>query len=306
MRRNPTRYTSAPARSRRSPRTTRPRQPAQLPNNPTENPAPVQASAPQCVGAWFSLTPDQCVLLRQQEIYAKIVKDGRADEAFWTFKRSNRSNVGVAIALYACLPERDDSLLLQKALGLLRVNCVAIALAKGLNVPNADIDAPLDLLLTELLRTYRTPLDTARLLLKSELPDGRVANYGHILAQRLTRAFGYRDEIVIAASRLAGGIGEYIGALRGWVGAQQADPQLVEIIEELKRGLIHSEIQLWQAASERLDNPSLHWEQLALEFADARTGIAPTPEALRKQWARLRARLRTRYKAVTGQDSPTS
>lgn len=290
-------------------------------------PAPQEQSAEERF-QWFSkiaweapLTSADLNLLNNQETYVAMVREGRADEAFKTFKRTNKTNVGTALFMLGWIKDDDD--LTSRAYRLLKDACVAIAYDKGLRnhyiADNSVWGGPLDKFIMEFKSPFKTPLDTARLLLLNRHPalkrhpNGGIANYSCILGQRLTRALGYSQERVTKATQLLNSFGapdvpyELVEPSKSkegfeWHSLEEAC-RLVETVEALKRGLTYHEISLWQAAADQMYIPSLHWGAIALEFADPRTGDAPSADAIRKQWARLRARLRRKYMEITGRES---
>ena len=284
------------------------------PNPPTTDIAIAAPTPGQLALAPFDR--EHAELLFAQDVYAELVVTGRADEAYCRYRRTNKTNVYVALSLFGVLTERPG--LLEIAFGLLRQNCASIARQKGLRDRgklNEDVYlGGCNRLLSELLRLYPTSLDTARLLLKHQLPDGRFANYGRILEHRLLAELGYADWRQKQAAARANGIDELFPDITEenywsipYPERTPAEPwrisgadRLVEIIDELKEGLRPREIALWDAASEIKAVPSRHWEDVRGEFADPRTGVAPTATALRQQWSRLRTRLRAAYQRITG------
>src|SRR6185437_112581 len=208
------------------------------PNPPTTDIAIAAPTPGQLALAPFDR--EHAELLFAQDVYAELVVTGRADEAYCRYRRTNKTNVYVALSLFGVLTERPG--LLEIAFGLLRQNCASIARQKGLRDRgklNEDVYlGGCNRLLSELLRLYPTSLDTARLLLKHQLPDGRFANYVRILEHRLLAELGYADWRQKQAAARANGI------------------------DELKEGLRPREIALWDAASEIKAVPSRHWEDV--------------------------------------------
>lgn len=314
--------TTVPARSRRTRFATK-RSPQHHPSpHNLEASASITAPASQSAqpGQWLTtFKAEEAEILLTQSVYADLVLNGHADEAFARYRRTNKTNVYTALFLYGVRCDRVG--LCELAFRFLVQNCRAIARQKGLRDKGTLNDevyvSACDKMLTELLDKLKTPLDTARLLLGNQLPTGVRANFGMVLRQRLQAELGFSDSRIQKAAALADGIDElypnlYPDPVRQAklqqteaYSSDYATQHLVELIDSMKDGLTQREIALWQAATAIKHDPKLHWDAVCVEFI-SKTGDVPTTAALRQQWSRLRTRLREKYQRFTQREHPTA
>ncbi|MGH9716779.1 MAG: hypothetical protein ACRD4R_08630 [Candidatus Acidiferrales bacterium] len=288
--------------------------------------ADISETPKQELGAWIARVPfnaDAEAFAKAIECFCETFLHDGLTAAQKAFNAPSKKSALVALLLWTFLHEEQKAL--QKSVWKqLKKLAEGIALSKGLGDPRfmhpASFNAALDRLFQDIYAAYPTARSIGRLLFYNRVPSGAQGRFDTLIFQRLCEELQEQNGAKDDAFRYAMGEGaletrmqrETAGhpdsALELVCAMQQQrehDPWTNLVFRKLYQRLTSVEWHLLLCAGRVKNVPAYHWKAAAQEFADPRTGCAPSAASLRKAWNRLKLRLEAMYREITGRLSPT-